>query len=145
MTSNPNPTSAGKAAVWSRLRPATVSRSSITVLRSSVPVWAPSSSSVGNALYSTSAGGRRKEGGVIRLLKRNVPYLRNVKLDILVKEKYTYTRRLNPVTCNNDQGHTSTSQPSPRLTIQIVIVLHVSMILRIVALIWRVILKPKKL
>ena len=48
-------------------------------------------------------------------------------------------------TCNMEYGQSRTSQPSPRLIIQIVIVLHVSVILRVVADTCRVTLRPKKL
>ena len=50
-----------------------------------------------------------------------------------------------PATCNNEYGQTRTSQPRPRLTIQIPRVLHVSMVLRVVADTLLVTLRPKKL
>ena len=48
-------------------------------------------------------------------------------------------------TCNLEYHQSRTSRPSPRLIIQIVIVLHVSVILRVVADTCRVTPRPKKL
>ena len=93
-----------------------------------------------------------------RLLKRKVPYLRSeynpfririrtsrVAMEAEKKRKRTYTNRPKPMTCNVEYGQTRTSQPSPRLIIQIVMVLQVSVTLRAVAETWRVTLRPKKL
>src|SRR5262245_61692940 len=57
----------------------------------------------------------------------------------------TYTNRVNPTTCNNEIGNSNFSQPSPRLTIQILNVRHVSVRLLAVALTCLVTLSPKKL
>ena len=98
-----------------------------------------------------------------RLLKRKVPYLsvqrngynaseseqnescRHGNGSGKEKKKRTYTNSPKPVTCNMEYGQTRTSQPSPRLMIQIVMVLQVSVMLRAVAETWRVTLRPKKL
>jgi len=48
-------------------------------------------------------------------------------------ERRTYINSPKLATCNMEYGQSRTSQPSPRLIIQIVIVLHVSVILRVVA------------
>ena len=99
-----------------------------------------------------------------RLLKRKVPYLQysgtnktrqnhqkrtsRVGMEMEMekeKKKRTYTNSPKPVICNMEYGQTRTSQPSPRLMIQIVMVLQVSVMLRAVAETWRVTLRPKKL
>jgi len=60
-------------------------------------------------------------------------------------ERRMYINNPKLATCNMEYGQSRTSQPSPRLIIQIVIVLHVSVILRVVADTCRVTLRPKKL
>ena len=52
---------------------------------------------------------------------------------------------MNPKTCRIEIGHSSFSQPNPKLIIQIDNVLHVSVKLRAVALTCLVTLSPKKL
>lgn len=64
---------------------------------------------------------------------------------MMMGEMTTYTNSPNPITCNREIGHTSFSQPSPKLMIQILRVRHVSVRLRAVALTCRVTLSPKKL
>ena len=57
----------------------------------------------------------------------------------------TYTSNEKPRTCNNEIGHTSFSHPRPRLTSQILKVLHVSVKLLAVALRCLVTLNPNQL
>jgi len=60
-------------------------------------------------------------------------------------ERRTYINNPKLATCNMEYGQSRTAHPSPRLIIQIVIVLHVSVILRAVADTCWVTLRPKKL
>jgi len=60
-------------------------------------------------------------------------------------ERRMYINSPKLATCNLEYHQSRTSRPSPRLIIQIVIVLHVSVILRVVADTRRVTLRPKKL
>lgn len=57
----------------------------------------------------------------------------------------TYTNSPKPTTCNRENGQTSFSHPTPRLTTQMPRVLHVSIVLLVVALTLLVTLRPKKL
>ena len=60
-------------------------------------------------------------------------------------ERRMYINSPKLATCNMEYDQSRTSQPSPRLIIQIIIVLHVSVILRVVADMCLVTLRPKKL
>jgi len=60
-------------------------------------------------------------------------------------ERRMYINSPKLATCNIEYSQSRASQPSPRLIIQIVIVLHVTVILRVVANTRRVTLRPKKL
>ncbi len=78
--------------------------------------------------------------GATRPLKTNVPYLRS---DTNLLDSYTSIPK--PATCSKENGKTSFSHPSPRLTTQMPSVRQVSIVLRVVALTREVTLSPKKL